>query len=57
MAISQASTAFFLLWVLDVYDHEVIDFYMGLSCEGQHAAGLIQRSLWKRKLLDLTSVR
>lgn len=43
---------FFLLCVLDVYDRAVIDFHIGLSCEGQHAAGLIQRSLWKRKLFD-----
>ncbi|WP_307500599.1 IS3 family transposase, partial [Paenibacillus brasilensis] len=43
---------FYLLCVIDVLDREVIDFYMGLSCEGKHAAGLIQRTLWQRQLFE-----
>nr|WP_276322060.1 IS3 family transposase [Paenibacillus thalictri] len=43
---------FFLLCVLDVCDREIIDFHFGLSCEGKHAAALIQRSLWKRQLFQ-----
>ncbi|MEV5025605.1 IS3 family transposase [Paenibacillus sp. LPE1-1-1.1] len=43
---------FYLLCVNDELDREVIDFHMGLSCEGKNAAGLIQRpygsdSFWK----------
>ncbi|MED4600227.1 hypothetical protein P9314_05855 [Paenibacillus validus] len=38
---------FFLLCVLDVCDREIIDFHFGLSCEGKHAAALVQRGLWK----------
>ncbi|WP_165280014.1 IS3 family transposase [Paenibacillus protaetiae] len=41
---------FYLLCVIDVLDREIIDFHMGLSCEGKHAAGLIQRTLWQRQL-------
>ncbi|MDQ8738618.1 IS3 family transposase [Paenibacillus sp. LHD-38] len=43
---------FYLLCVIDVLDREVIDFHMGLSCEGKHAAGLIQRTLWQRQLFE-----
>lgn len=43
---------FYLLSVIDVFDREVIDFHMGLSCEGKHAAGLIQRTLWQRQLFE-----
>ncbi|WP_415803551.1 IS3 family transposase [Marinicrinis lubricantis] len=47
---------FFLLCVFDVCDREVVDFHFGLSCEGKHAAALIQRSLWKRRLFQ-TNIR
>lgn len=43
---------FYLLCVIDVFDREIIDYHIGLTCEGKHAASLIQRSLWKRKLLS-----
>jgi len=43
---------FYLLCVLDVLDREIIDFHMGLSSEGKHAAGLIQRTLWQRQLFE-----
>jgi len=42
---------FYLLGVIDVFDRAIIDYHIGLSCEGKHAASLIQRSLWRRKLL------
>jgi putative transposase len=45
---------FFLLCVLDVYDRAVIDYHIGLSCEGSHAAALIPRALWKRQLFHST---
>jgi putative transposase len=41
---------FYLMCVIDVYDRMIIDYHIGLSCEGQHAAQLVQRALWKRKL-------
>lgn len=43
---------FYLMSVIDVYDRMIIDYYLGLNCEGNHAAQLLQRSLWKRQLFD-----
>lgn len=43
---------FFLLGVIDVFDRELVDYHFGLSCDGKHAAALIQRALWKRRLFD-----
>lgn len=43
---------FYLMCVIDVYDRMVIDYHLGLSCEGKHAAQIIQRSLWKRNLFE-----
>lgn len=40
----------YLMCVIDVFDRMIIDYHIGLSCEGKHAAQLIQRSLWKRQL-------
>lgn len=42
----------FLMCVIDVYDRMIVDYHIGLSCEGKHAARLIQRALWKRQLFD-----
>lgn len=42
---------FFIMCMIDVYDRVIIDYHIGLSCEGRHAANLIERSLWKRKLV------
>nr|WP_246079373.1 hypothetical protein [Paenibacillus piri] len=36
---------FFLLSLIDVYDRSIIDYHMGLSCEGKHAAQILQRAL------------
>jgi putative transposase len=41
---------FFLLSLIDVYDRSIIDYHIGLSCEGKHAAQILQRALWKRQL-------
>lgn len=46
---------FFLLSLIDVYDRSIIDYHMGLSCEGKHAAQIVQRALWKRQLFDKAS--
>jgi putative transposase len=43
---------FFLLSLIDVYDRSIIDYHMGLSCEGKHAAQILQRALWKRQLFE-----
>lgn len=41
---------FYLMCVIDVFDRMIIDYHIGLSCEGKHAAQLVQRALWKRQL-------
>jgi putative transposase len=41
---------FFLLNLLDVYDRSIIDYHIGLSCEGKHAVQVMQRALWRRQL-------
>ncbi len=43
---------FYLMCVIDVYDRAIIDYHIGLSCKGKHAALLIQRALWKRNLFS-----
>jgi len=47
---------FFLLSLIDVYDRTIIDYHMGLSCEGKHAAQILQRALWKRQLFGKESL-
>ncbi|MFZ7101934.1 MAG: transposase [Peptococcaceae bacterium] len=49
--IARENRFFYLLCVIDVFDRAIIDYHIGLTCEGKHAASLIQRSLWRRKLL------
>ena len=46
---------FYLMCVIDVYDRMIIDYHIGLSCEGKHAAQVIQRALWKRQLYSKTN--
>lgn len=43
---------FFVLSTIDVFDRSIIDYYMGYSCTGSDAAGLIRRCLMRRSLLD-----
>lgn len=47
---------FYFMGIIDVYDRVIIDYHIGLTCEGQHAAHLLERALWKRGLLN-TSIR
>lgn len=47
---------FYLMSIIDVYDRVIIDYHIGLTCEGRHAAHILERSLWKRKLIN-TSTR
>lgn len=41
---------FYFMGIIDVYDREIIDYHIGLNCEGKHAAHILERALWKRKL-------
>ncbi len=43
---------FFLLCLIDVYDRAIVDYHIGLTCEGKHAAQILQRALWKRQQFD-----
>jgi len=43
---------FFVLSTIDVFDRSIIDYYMGYSCTGSDATGLIRRCLMRRNLLD-----
>lgn len=43
---------FFLMSIIDVYDRAIVDYHIGLSCEGKHAAQILQRALLKRQLYD-----
>lgn len=47
---------FYFMGIIDVYDRMIIDYHIGLTCEDRHAAHLIERALWKRKLLN-TQIR
>ncbi len=38
---------FYLMSIIDVYDRVIIDYHMGLTCEGMHAAHILERALWK----------
>ncbi|EPZ47353.1 IS3 family transposase [Alicyclobacillus acidoterrestris] len=41
-----------LMSIIDVYDRAIVDYHIGLSCESQHAAKVLQRALWKRRLFE-----
>lgn len=43
---------FYLMCIIDVYDRMIVDYHLGLTCEGKHAAQIIQRALWKRQLFE-----
>ncbi|OUQ86138.1 hypothetical protein B5G50_15490 [Brevibacillus brevis] len=43
---------FFMLSLIDVYDRSVVDFHIGLNCEGKHAAQILQRALWRRQQFE-----
>jgi len=46
---------FYLMSFIDVYDRMIVDYHLGLSCEGKHAAQILQRALWKRQLFETDS--
>ncbi len=39
-----------MMCIIDVYDRAIVDYHIGLSCEGKHATQILQRALWKRQL-------
>jgi putative transposase len=43
---------FYLMSIIDVYDRVIVDYHIGLTCEGKHAAHIVERALWKRKLIN-----
>jgi len=43
---------FYLMCLIDVYDRVIVDYHIGLTCEGKHAAHIVERALWKRKLTN-----
>ncbi len=36
---------FYFMGIIDVYDRVIIDYHIGLTCEGRHAAHLLERAL------------
>jgi len=44
-----------VLSIIDVFDRSIIDYYMGYSCTGSDAAGLLRRCLIKRDLFNSTT--
>jgi len=43
----------YLMSLIDVFDRAIIDYHLGLSCKGNDASYLIQKCLWRRKLLSI----
>ena len=41
----------FLMSMIDVFDREIIDYHLGLSCTGEDAKQLLQRCLWRCRLI------
>lgn len=37
---------------IDIFDRNIIDYYIGLSCSGQDAFDTLKHALWKRNLFD-----
>jgi putative transposase len=48
---------FYLMSIIDVYDRVIVDYHIGLTCEGRHAAHIVERALRKRKLINNTAIR
>jgi len=44
---------FYVLSIIDVYDREIIDYHIGLHCEGQDAAATLVRALIRRKMFEV----
>lgn len=43
---------FYVLSIIDVYDRMVVDYHIGLSCEGSDAAITLQRALMRKNLYE-----
>ncbi len=43
---------FYVLSIIDVYDRMVVDYHIGLSCEGSDAVITLQRALMRRNLYE-----
>lgn len=43
---------FFLQSIIDVYDRSILDYHIGLSCEGKDAAQVLLRAMFRRQLFD-----
>jgi len=43
---------FYVLSIIDIYDRMVVDYHIGLSCEGSDAAITLQRALMHRNLYE-----
>jgi putative transposase len=50
--IAREDRFFYLMCFIDVYDRMIVDYHLGLSCEGKHAAQILQRALWKQHLFE-----
>ncbi|WP_328793897.1 IS3 family transposase [Heliomicrobium gestii] len=43
---------FYLMSLIDVYDRSIVDYHIGLNCEGVDAAKTLKRALWKRNCFE-----
>lgn len=43
---------FYIQSIIDVYDREIIDYHIGLRCEGEDAAATLVRALMRRNLFE-----
>lgn len=50
--ISGEGRYFYVMSVIDVFDRSIIDYHIGLSCDGSDAARILKNSLFKRQLYD-----
>ncbi|MCX7745991.1 MAG: IS3 family transposase [Clostridia bacterium] len=44
---------FYIQSIIDVYDREIIDYHIGLRCEGEDAAATLVRALMRRKRFEV----
>ena len=51
--IAEEDRFFYLMCIIDVYDRMIVDYHLGLTCEGKNAAQILQRALWKRHLFEI----
>jgi putative transposase len=45
---------FYVMSIIDVYDRNIVDYHIGLQCEGKDAAVTLQRALLRRELFAET---